>query len=313
MIDRIKTLRFFRAAAAVASVAVMMTVSVVAGNDEIIFPEAAALLIGFLVGESCPWNASPVHVVCVMVVSACAGVALVRAGVLLGLPLYAQLVTGYVFVLLMLNVLGSNMTPALSACLLPVIRHTTSLVYPCVVAVIAALIVIARHDEMFYVREIIAIKKQIVRSAAQIIIFSAAAFVSVKINRILLVAPPVVVAFTALSWSSSFSVVQRVRGAFMMIFAAGFGSACRLLAVPALVWCGLPFSVFFVVASVIAFAVLLFMMETAHSYFAPAGAALLLAFLLPVQTLGFYPLQAAAGMCVLAVAAFVVAKFVFKS
>lgn len=308
MIDRIKKLRFFRALAAVAAVAVMMALSAVTGNDEIIFPETAALLIGFLVGESCRWNASPVMVASVMSVSACVGVALVRAGLSFGLPLHAQLIIGYAFVLLMLNVLGSNMTPALSACLLPIIRHSSSLMYPLVVFCIVTVVVVTlffmpRRDEMIFVREIISVPRQCVRCALQLSFFSAAVLVSVKMNRVLLIAPPVIVAFTALSWSNSFTPIQAVRGSLLMIFAAGFGSACRLLAVSALVWCGAAYGVSFVIASVFAFAVLLFMMETGHSYFAPAGAALLLAFLLPVQSLPLYPAHVAAGMIVLAVVA----------
>lgn len=115
----------------------MAWLSAIMGSKEMIFPEVAALLLGYWVREHHVWQAYGWQVPLLMTLAAVLGVAIVRY---LPLHLFLQLSVGYLFLAILVSLLRIPLLPALSAVLLPILIHTTTWRYPLAVAILTTII-----------------------------------------------------------------------------------------------------------------------------------------------------------------------------
>lgn len=109
------------------------------GDNEIIFPEITAVAIGALAAPKRAWNTSRLRLFLTISAAAFLGVGIVR---FVPLPLVFQVPLGLVCVLTLVTLSGTEFIPAVSACVLPILMGTESVVYIISVAVMVGMILL---------------------------------------------------------------------------------------------------------------------------------------------------------------------------
>jgi hypothetical protein len=110
-------------------------------EKEILFPEIAALALGFWIMEKPPWRGSWPAVWMSPTLAALTGVLLLRY---VPLPPIFLIGIAFILVVLQLKLLRSEVFPAISAAILAIITHATSWLYPLSVGILMAIIVLGK-------------------------------------------------------------------------------------------------------------------------------------------------------------------------
>ena len=121
-----------------AVVVLMVGVAERTGEREVIFPEMAALAIGMWIAPKRVWNVTRLQLVLLMGAGAVAGVCIVRWS---PWPLAANLALAFAFAAGCLSLSRTTLVPLVSACMLPVLLHTESWVYPAAVTAMSLIVV----------------------------------------------------------------------------------------------------------------------------------------------------------------------------
>lgn len=283
--------------------AVLMVLAADAAREkEIIFPEIIALLIGGLLSPKQVWICGGPMLVGLMTFSAVCGVCI---SAFLPLPLLGKLAVGFLLVALLLIVTRTTLAPIISACILPILLHTTSWIYP--VSVLAAALVIAatrrafEHWRMSAPSDLpegkIRWREELPKWGKLFLVFLAVAAVPALTGNPYFIAPPLLVTFVE---SASFKPVMRKFTKKLIpftLFAALLGVSARYVLAD---WLSLPLFVPALVITVLLFLVI----EKTSLLFPPIGAISFLPLILPAQGLWLYPLEVTAGLCVFLAAVF---------
>jgi hypothetical protein len=110
-------------------------------EKEILFPEIAALALGFWIFEKSPWQAGWLAIWVSPTLAALTGVLLLRY---VPLPTVSLIAIAFIVVVLQLKVLRSEVFPSISAAILAIITHATSWLYPFSVGVLMGIIVLGK-------------------------------------------------------------------------------------------------------------------------------------------------------------------------
>lgn len=124
----------------ICTVALVVLMTLAAGvleEPEVIFPEVGALCIGLWVLNKRVWKIKRWQIPVLFTVAAVVGILLAHLPIMLPLKLMAA----FLFVALLMLLMNVSMSPAISACMLPVLMGTTSWVYP--VTVLALSLILA--------------------------------------------------------------------------------------------------------------------------------------------------------------------------
>ena len=108
------------------------------GEKEILFPEMTALIVGLLIIDKRVWNVSRWQIILLMSLGAVAGICIVRYS-----PLYyvINLCLAFAFAGACLLMSRATLIPLISACVLPVLLHTESVIYPIAVFSMSTMVV----------------------------------------------------------------------------------------------------------------------------------------------------------------------------
>ena len=108
------------------------------GEKEILFPEMTALIVGLLIIDKRVWNVSRWQIILLMSLGAVAGICIVRYS-----PLYyvINLCLAFAFAGACLLMSRATLIPLISACVLPVLLHTESVIYPIAVFSMSTIVV----------------------------------------------------------------------------------------------------------------------------------------------------------------------------
>lgn len=299
MNDKIKLV--LRAAAAVFVVTLMVMLSELLGEKEVLFPETAAIALGALTAERMPWRITPVRMMVLMSAGGFAGFLL---SAYVGIPLYPKIIAAFVFCCIVLYFSGSTMLPMISAAVLPVLTDAESILYPLSVIILTSMILLIQ-----YVFDKTGIRKadscNCVRAEAKpfflhwcylLAVLMITAAVAVASGRIYIIAPPLIVAFAELSEKES-PVRKSPVQVFLCVSACALtGAVSRLLLCNV---CGMPLTAGAFAAAALSVSLLLFFGKP----FPPAAALSILPFILPPQELAAYPFEVMAGMAFFTAAA----------
>ncbi|MBS5495592.1 HPP family protein [Bacteroides intestinalis] len=96
-------------------------------EKEILFPEMTALIIGLLIIDKRVWNVKRWQIILLMTLGAAVGICIVRYS---PLPYVVNLCAAFAFAGASLLISRATLIPLISACVLPVLLHTESIVYP---------------------------------------------------------------------------------------------------------------------------------------------------------------------------------------
>lgn len=256
-------------------------------EKEIIFPEIAALAAGAWLVPKCPWKIKTSVMVPLMALCAFAGAAIVK---FIPLMLPIKLFIAFVFALAVITLTKTSFYPIISACVLPVMMGTESLVYPISAAVMTSIVAAVRLlmvkkgiSELPETNITQSLSLQIKRAAVYCVTLAAA---SLK-GEFLFLAPPLIVTFVEFS---PFDKNKRPISAFVCICAAAFtGLAARLLCAVIPLW----------ICACLAEIIMLAVFMLAKRTFPPAGAIALLALIIPDEKVFFYPAEIIIGCTVL--------------
>ena len=171
------------------------------GEKEIIFPEMAALAVGLWVIDKRVWKVGRWQLIGLMTAGAVAGVCIVRYSTL---PLLCNLCLAFAFAACCLLFSRATLIPLISACILPVLLHTETWIYPSAVFLLSAVLVAGQRlmekgglrRETDYVLPGREWKKEIFRWAALLFWVSLVAALSISCGCSYFIIPPLIVTFT---------------------------------------------------------------------------------------------------------------------
>ncbi len=123
--------------AALLAVGGMVWIATALDNHEIVFPEVAALAVGFWLIPKRVWWVTRMQALAIMVIASLLGTLLALYS---PLPALANIAVGFSLVYLLLALARSTFYPAVSACLLPLVLGVGGWVYPIAVACLVGLI-----------------------------------------------------------------------------------------------------------------------------------------------------------------------------
>ncbi len=291
MLPDIKT--NIRIISSVLIVTIMVFAAEILGETEMIFPEIAALCTGMLISTKMPWKADPIRMFVMMSLASAAGYLL---AIWYGVPLLIKILLSLIICLTALHFTKCTMLPVISAMILPVLTNVNSLIYPISVTILTAAVIAVR--ELFIKKNILqrenfsgrdeSKRDALIRGLFIISVTLAAASAAVILDRLFIVAPPLIVALAEGSESDSAVVSDPVKVFLAIALSAVTGSCCRLVMCVLL---GMPLTGGAMAAAAISFYLLLFMKKL----FPPAAALGILPFLLPAQITGIYPFMVMAG------------------
>ncbi|MGG5461445.1 hypothetical protein [Clostridium sp. B9] len=271
------------------------------GEREIIFPEVAALVVGGWIVEKQPWKVSKLGMVTLMTLCSMVGIIIVRY---VHIPLTLQVLIGLLFTGSLLKLTKTTLVPIVSACILPILLRTETIIYPISVFILTLLIVSiqcfikenkieeVKHELQNEVKLVESSsdyrKKEAIKMAKIIIIVGLLTLLAIKVEESLLIAPPLIVAFIELTNEHCKFRKKSKRLLVLFIIAAIIGAGFRIGLNEIL---GLPLWVC-TIGTVIS---IFICFEKFNMYFPPVAAISILPMLLKSNQVLFYPLQVAIG------------------
>lgn len=285
-------------------VGVMCSLVEYSGERELLFPEVLALCLGAWIADRQPWKVNRLQLFGMMTLSALFGMCVVR---FVPVPIVAQVAVSFAFAALLLTVTGTTLVPVLSACILPVLLHTDTWIYPVSVCALSGVVILVQYglekygvrprtDQTVFLFPVRLQRVSLVRWAKQWGLVTAFALIALALRLPLLVAPPLIVTFVELCNPESAARQSYKRVFFSLAAAACLGAGLRLVIQ---VWLGGPLWL----AGTLAALGLFVCFERLRFLFPPAGAIALLPLLLQADVLPWYPLQVAVGGCLFICAA----------
>lgn len=263
----------------------MILIAVITNEKEIIFPEAAALCAGALLAPTQPWQVSKPRFVAIMTVCAVFGLLLSLSP----FALIVKIMLGFVAAVCCILLFRCSLVPAISACVLPVIMNTQSIIYPISVFCLALCTVLfqlflekagLRKVKVFTKTEPLN-KKTAKHWALMFICLLVYSIYPIISGNILLIAPPLIVMFCELlSPERKFFRKEHIICIFVII-CSFTGAALNFAAVQ------LGFSI--ILCSALVSAIIIILMTLTKIYFPPAAALAFLPFIISTDLLLLYP------------------------
>ena len=277
-------------------IAVMTLVADLTGDREIIFPEIGALCIGLWIVDKHVWLVKRWQIPVLFLISSVIGVLIVK---FITLHLVFQLLIGYILISLVLMFSRTSITPAVSACMLPVLMQVDTWVYPITVLILTTLLVAgqkllekiefrnpAEKDFTFSVGK--SYKDKIIRMLELSLMMLPLIFVAVFFDCKLLVVPPLIV--TLIEFSNSASGFRlRPKSTWLLIV------ACATIGALGEIVLHQYFNLPQVIPSAVVSASVLTIFYITKRYFAPAMALSLVPMIIPDNQVLMFPLFVALG------------------
>lgn len=271
--------------------------------QELLFPETTAILCGAWIQPRQAWEVDRPRMFLLMAAGAVFGLV---ANLGLGaVPLPARVLLGYAFCALMMTLMHASMAPMFSAAILPMLLGTDSWAYPAAVVILVTIVCAGQMGlERAGLREPIELPKVETSPSARdalaywgrrLAVFALVAVPAYVAGLTFLAVPPLIVAYTELS-QPGFSLRAHPLRAWAVLAGAG---AIGALARNAVALLGLPLAA----AAALGFVALVFLWDGLHVWMPPAGAAMLLALLVPWANPWAYALEVACGAAIWVAAA----------
>ena len=275
----------------------MVFVSEKTGQEAVLFPEILALLTGMWVTPRMPWKVRRWEIPVMMTVCAVWGIVISRY---LPAPTAVKMGIAFLGAAAALLLTRSTLLPILSACILPILIGEQSWLYPIAVAVMTVLLALGQafleHVGLRTAQKPLRwswnAHEEIVRWSILILVTTGIAAVAIALGFPCVVAPPLIVLLSELSFPDSPVAKKGLNVALVTILCACIGAACRWGLQMQL---GLPLWL----AACAAAAGALMVFSALRLPFPPAGALSILPMLLPSTLIPTYPLQVAVGSALL--------------
>lgn len=303
---------------AVALVIFVMVVSAEALKErEIIFPEIAAISIGYLMTPKKFWMVNSTRMVVMIGICSTIGVMIVRWG---PSNMWLQVLIAFALGQLFLFLSGTSFSPMISAIVLPIILTTDTWVYP--FSAIFLTIMIVSFRECFVIAKIKEKEEFVVENNIKIenlagdflrlIAVGIFSFIVIRLGFIFAIAPPLLVYFVEFTNKAHVNkdragmIKACMSKAIFIVSCATIGAFSRIL-----LWEIMDFSILGV--ALVQIAILIGVVQYTRIYLPPAGALMILSLLIPYDKLMYYPFQVALGVMCLTIMGIAIKRIKFNS
>lgn len=279
----------------VAAIAVLLMVGVAEwlGEKEVIFPELMALTIGAWIIDKRVWRVKWWQMVMLMSLGAVIGVCIVRYSFL---PFPVNLALAFAFAGLCLLFSRATLIPLISACMLPVLLHTETWIYPLSVFLLSLVLVLGQkgmekadiRHKIDYVPADRKWKRDLFRWLSLLLFVYLLSLAAYRMGYRYLVIPPLVVMFTEIVTSKAGFRARPTQLFLFMLTASLLGTGFQIIGYHYL---HLPETVVALGIILCLFAIF----EWTGKYFAPAGALAFIPMIVLSENLIWLPLQASIG------------------
>ncbi len=274
-------------------VALMCSIAEYTNEKEIIFPEITALAIGYMVAKKRSWNVNGKRMLLLITICALDGVGIVRYS---HLNIYSEIILAFALSQILFLYSGTTFAPFVSAIVLPVMMQTSSLVYP-ISAFTLTLIIILFHKLFLWlqIREdedynpvLLNSTDDKIDTILRILSVALLAYIGISTGYKFIMAPPLMVAFTELSRPRNKTRNKPIKSILVLASSALIGSMTRYLLI-------VKYEISLALVAIVAVTVMLLVIHFTKMYMPPVGATLMLAMIIPENTLITYPLQILVG------------------
>ena len=266
-------------------------------NQEIIFPEIAAIATGALLTPKLAWRTDSLHMFAA--IAACAVLGLCTV---LWMPgaVWLQMSAAYLLASVLFLLSRTSFAPMISATVLPVLLQTKSPVYPAAACILTACILLTRRllvrcgvrDETPFRKLPRPDAGSILPMLLRWLLASAVILAALKCNIRYAAAPPLLVAFTEFWKPEAISRKRPAAVIALLTLCALCGAGCRYI-----LCVKLPFAPFLAAAAVMP--AVYAIMKRMSLMLPPAAAIAVLAFLIPEEALPVFPFHILCGITVL--------------
>ena len=283
---------------------------------EIIFPEIAAISIGYLMAPKRFWMVNSSRMVVMIGICSTIGVMIVRWG---PSNVWLKVVIAFALGQLFLSLSGTSFSPMISAIVLPIILATDTWIYPFSAIVLTIMIVLFREcfviaeikeKEEFIVENNIKIRN-LVRDFVRIIAVGIFSFIVIRLGFIFAIAPPLLIYFVEFTNKAHVNkdrvgmIKACISKAIFIVSCAAIGAFSRILLCEMM-----DFSI--VGIALIQIVILIGVVQYTRIYLPPAGALMILSLLIPYDKLMYYPVQIALGVMCLTIMGIAIKRINFN-
>ncbi len=284
--------KHFRICISVVLVTAMFLMGHFIGDEEMIFPEIAAVALGAWIMDKQPWHTSRIKLFGLLSASSIIGYCMSS----LVMPVYIKILLCLIICFGMLLASGCSFFPLISASVLPVYMNVKSILYPVSVIALAAIIVfvqwlLEKHSVRSRSPDRYPKPDTAKRAGIFGVIFIVIALMSALTcfsGFMLVLAPPLIVAFCELMQKNSPARKTPVKTFFVISICAWLGAYGRLLLCFRL-------HLDYYIAAVIISVIVYYLMVLFEIYFPPACALALLPLIIDSRSLVFYPIEIMLG------------------
>ncbi len=276
----------------------MVALSCIFDNKEIIFPEIAAIAVGGLTAPKLAWNTNKKRILFFITICAILGVGIVRY---LPLPVWLQMVFAYLLSQILYLHSRTTFAPMISAMVLPVMLQTETLLYIICAVLFTSLILFFRFllEQIDNTLQMPYKKTPFPQIGDYLLVLLRTALSSIMIYTALAldirfaVAPPLLVAFTEFSKSSSGARKKPVKAVLLIGTSALIGAAFRYTLC-------IRFTVFpLYLAAALTILTVVLLMKAQAMFIPPAGAVSILAMLIPEPSVLWFPAHILVGSVII--------------
>lgn len=284
-------------AVAVVIVILMVLCSELLGEKEIIFPEMAALSIGYLVAPKRSWMVNGRRMLALITMCAVLGVMIVRY---LPFDVLPEVILAFAFAQILFMYSGTTFAPFVSAIVLPVMLRTTTFVYPIAAALLTLTIILAHKfflrigmitDEA-YVPTMLNSREDWVDAIIRIAVICVLAVPAFHFNMKYIIAPPLLVAFTEFSRPRNKTRNIPGKAVGLLTGCALIGSACREIL-------NIQLGLSLTVTTAVTIFLVLYVVHDVKMFMPPAGALSILAMIIPENLVLVFTVQVFLGSVII--------------
>lgn len=278
----------------------MVLLAEVTGEKEIIFPEIAALTVGYWVAPKRSWMVNGKRMLFLITISAVIGLLIVLYS---NVPLYAQVILAFAISQIVFIFSGTTFAPFISAMVLPVLIQTRTWIYPISAFVLTLIIVLGRvflnrisiRENEQYEPITTRSKYDLADMLIRIIIVAVVSIIALKMGYRFVIAPPLLVAFTELSRPGNKARNVPIKTIILVTGCAIIGAFTRYII-------SIKMQLPLYMAAFVIMILVLTIVHLMKMYMPPAGAVAILSLLIPQEAVAFFPLQILAGISIFMIA-----------